>query len=142
MKSKNRPDVVVFVMAYLSLLGLGALSGGLIVFIMIIPAIWMMGPFFHSSVVMMTLLGVFSLLVVILVALAMIGLWRRKEAGRVITMVLTAVGAMVSGLSIPLLLLVGLEGIALYAPLGTAVSLFVTSSGALWSSKRLMVSPS
>lgn len=133
MESINKPNALVFVIAYLSIMALGALSGGLVVFIMIIPAIQAMGPFFHSSVVMMAMLGVFSLLLAILATWAIIGLWRQKEAGRVIAMILTTGAALVSGLSIPLLLLVGIEGISLYVPLGTAVTLFIASSGVLWS---------
>jgi hypothetical protein len=135
-KSKNRPDIIVFVMAYLSLLGVGALFGGLIVFVTVIPAIQEMGRFFHSSAVMMVLLGIFALLLVVLVVFAMLGLWQGKRAGRVITTILTAWAALVSGLSIPLLSLVGLGGIALYVPLGTAATLFITSSGTLWSLTR------
>ena len=136
MKAIARPNVILFLLSYLSLLGLGGLFGGLIVFVTVIPDIHEMGPFFSSSVVMMAFLGIFALLLVILVAAAMLGLWRGKRAGRVITMILTVWALAVSGLSAPVLLLVGLDGIALSVPLVTAVFLFITSSGALWGLTR------
>lgn len=136
MKSIIRPNVVLFLMSYLSLLGLGGLFGGLIVFVTIIPAIQEMGPFFGRGVVIMALLGIFALLLAVLAAAAMMGLWRGTGAGRVLTMILTVGALSVSGLSVPVLLLVGLDGIALSVPLATAVFLFIISSGALWGLTR------
>ena len=139
MKSKYRPDIIIFVMAYLSLLGLGALFGSLIVFFTIIPAILENGPSNLIGVVVMALLGIFSLLLVVPVIFAMMGLWRGTAAGRVISMILTLLAASVSALSIPVLLLVGIWGIALYVPLLTAVFLLVVSGSVLWGLTRQSV---
>ena len=132
MKSITRPEVNLFLMAYLSLLGLGGLFGGLLVFVTAIPAIQEMGPFFGRSVAIMAVLGIFALLLAALAAVAMIGLWRETGAGRALTMILTIWMLAVSGISVPVLLLVGLDGIALSVPLITAVFLFISSGGALW----------
>lgn len=136
MNSMNKPNAILFLMAYLSFLALGGLFGGLIVFITIIPAIQEMGPFFGRSTAVVALLGIFSLLLVVFAAVAMRGLWRGTGAGRATTMILTVWTALISGLSVPMLLLIGLEGIALYVPLITAVFLFISSSGVLWGLTR------
>jgi hypothetical protein len=84
----------------------------------------------------MALLGIFSLLLAIVAGFAMTRLWQGKAAGRAIAIMLTTGLAVISGLSVPVLLLVGLEGIALYVPLLTAVVLCSASSGVLWSLKQ------
>lgn len=131
MNLKSRPDTIIFVMAYLSLLCLGGLFGALFVFVTIIPNILELGPFFYRGVYMMALLGILSLLLAVVAGFALTRLWQGKAAGRAITITLTTVLAVISGLSVPVLLLVGLEGIALYVPLLTAVVLCVASSGVL-----------
>jgi hypothetical protein len=136
MNPKSRPDTIIFVMAYLSLLCLGGLFGALFVFITIIPNILEIGPYFYGGVYTMALLGIFSLLLAIVAGFAMTRLWQGKAAGRAITIMLTTGLAVISGLSVPVLLLVGLEGIALYVPLLTAVVLCSASSGVLWSLKQ------
>jgi hypothetical protein len=139
MESKNKPDRMIFVMAFLSLLSLGGLFGGLLIFITIIPAIRDFGSFGHSKVGVMVLLGILALLVAVVAVVAvwaMIGLWQEREIGRVLTRILTATIVLVAVLSIPILPLVGLRGIALAVPLVTVVFLLVTGSGVLWTLKR------
>jgi hypothetical protein len=136
MESKNKPDTMIFVMAFLSLLSLGGVFGGLLVFTVIIPAILELGSFARSGAIVMFLLGILTLLVAVVALWAMIGLWQGKAIGRDLTLILTATIVLVAALSIPILLLVGLRGIALAVPLVTAVFLLVTGSGVLWALKR------
>lgn len=136
MKHKHRPDQIIFVMTYLGLLSLGALLGGLLVFVVIIPAIRDLGSAFRIGTGLMALLGILALLTGIVAVWAMIGLWQGKALGRALTLMLTAVLVMASALAIPILLLVGLEGIALYVPVTTAVFLLLTGGGVLWSLTR------
>lgn len=139
MESKNRPDTMIFVMAFLSLLSLGGLFGGLLIFTVIIPAILDVGLFGYTEVGVMVLLGILALLVAVVAVVAvwaMIGLWQEKAIGRVLTLILTATIVLVAVLSMPILPLVGLRGIALAVPLVTAVFLLITGSGVLWALKR------
>jgi hypothetical protein len=136
MEPKNKPDTMIFVMAFLSLLSLGGVFGGLLIFTVIIPAILDLGSFAYSAVGMMILLGILTLLVAVVAAWAMIGLWQGKTMGRALAQILTAIIVLVAALSIPILLLVGLQGIALGVPLATAVFLLVTGSGVLWALKQ------
>jgi hypothetical protein len=139
MESKNKPDRMIFVMAFLSLLSLGGLFGGLLIFTVIIPATLDLGLFGHSDVGVMAVLGILALLVAVVSVVAvwaMIGLWQEKTIGRVLTRILTATIVLVAVLSIPILPLVGLRGIALAVPLVTVVFLLVTGSGVLWTLKR------
>jgi hypothetical protein len=140
MEAKNRPDTMIFVMTFLSLLSLGGLFGGLLIFTVIIPAILDLGSFAHSGTGVMVLLGILTLLVAVVAVWAMIGLWQGKAIGRVLTLILTGIIVLVAALSIPILLLVGLRGIALTVPLVTAVFLLVTGSGVLWALKRPLTS--
>lgn len=139
MEAKNRPDTMIFVMAFLSLLSLGGLFGGLLIFTVIIPAILDVGLFGYTEVGVMVLLGILALLVAVVAVVAvwaMIGLWQEKAIGRVLTLILTATIVLVAVLSMPILPLVGLRGIALAVPLVTAVFLLITGSGVLWALKR------
>jgi len=134
MKSINRPEPNIFVIAYLAMLGLGALLGTIIVFFLIIPAIQDLNVSvqeFRASVVVIAPLGVLSLLMAVVAFIAMIGLWQGNSRGRLLAKVLTVLLAGISILSVPVLLMVGLSGIALYVPLFTAVVLTVASIGAL-----------
>jgi hypothetical protein len=132
MKQINRPDIIVFLMAYLCLLSLGGITGGVIVFVIIIPTIQAMGLAFGGSTAIMAALGTLSLLVAGVGLWALIGLWRGQANGRSVTMILATMMAVVAGLAVPILLLVGLEGIALFVPLATAVALFIASSSVVW----------
>jgi hypothetical protein len=139
MEAKNRPDTIIFVMAFLSLLSLGGLFGGLLIFTVIIPAILDLRLFGYTEVGVMVVLGTLALLVAVVAVVAvwaMIGLWQGRAIGRVLTLLLTATIVLVAALSIPILPLVGLRGIALTVPLVTAVFLLVTGSGVLWALKR------
>ncbi len=139
MESKNKPDTMIFVMAFLSLLSLGGLFGGLVIFTVVIPAILDLRLFGYTEVGVMVLLGLLALLVAVVAVVAvwaMIGLWQEKAIGRVLTLILTATIVLIATLSIPILPLVGLRGIALTVPLVTAVFLLVTGSGVLWALKR------
>jgi hypothetical protein len=133
MKHINRPDIIVFLMAYLCLLSLGGITGGVIVLVIIIPTIQAMGLAFGGSTsMMMAVLGTLSLLVAGVGLWALIGLWRGQANGRSVTMILATMMAVAAGLAVPILLLVGLEGIALFVPLATAVALFIASSSVVW----------
>ncbi|HRQ39814.1 MAG TPA: hypothetical protein PLD25_18055 [Chloroflexota bacterium] len=136
METKNRPDMIILAMTWLSLFCLGGLFGGLLTFVVIIPAIFDMGLSSRSSVGVMNLLGVLALLVAVVAAWAMLGLWQGKAHGRALTLMLTTITVLVSALSIPVLLLLGLQGIALFVPLLTAVFLLVAGSGVLWGLTR------
>lgn len=136
MKQINRPDMIVFLMAYLCLLSWGGIVGGVIVFVIIIPAVQAMGLAFGGGTAIMTVLGTLSLLVAGVGLWALRGVWRGKANGRSVTMILAAMMAVAAGLAVPVLLSVGLWGIALYVPLVTAVTLFIASSGTLWSLTR------
>lgn len=136
MEHKQRLDQIIFVMAYLGLLSLGAFLGGLLVFVVIIPAIRDLGSAFYSGAGLMALLGILALLIGVVAIWAMVGLWQGKALGRAITLMLTAIIVLASALAIPTLLLVGLEGIALYVPVSTAVFLLLTGSGVLWELTR------
>lgn len=146
MEPKNKPDMIIFVMAYLGLLGLGALFSGLIVFGLIIPAMYDLGSSFQlgsslqGGVVVMGLLGILALLVAVVAGWAMIGLWQGKAAARAMALFLTAMMLVVSAFSIPMLLLVGMEGIALVVPLATAVFLLITGSSVCWGLTRPSIS--
>jgi len=136
MKQINRPDMIVFLMAYVCLLSFGGIAGGMIVFAIIIPAVQAMGLAFGGGTAIMTVLGTLSLLVAGVGLWALIGLWRGQANGRSVTMILATMMAVAAGLAVPVLLSVGLWGIALFVPLVTAATLFITSSGTLWSLTR------
>jgi hypothetical protein len=136
METKNRPDMIILVMAYLGLLSLGALSGGLMVFMVIIPAMRNLGAVSGGAVQLIRLPGVLALLMAVFAAWAMIGLWQGKAAGRAGALILTTMVVLAAALSIPILLFVGLQGVALWTPLLTAVFLLITGSGVLWGLTR------
>ncbi len=146
MEPKNKPDMIIFVMAYLGLLSLGALFGGLMVFGLIIPAMrdlgssFQLGSSLQGGVVIMGLLGILALLVAVVAGWAMMGLWQGKAAGRAVALILTVMMLLVSAFSIPMLLLVGMGGIALVVPLATAVFLLLTGSSVLWGLTRPSIS--
>lgn len=131
MKSINRPEPNIFVMAYLALLGLGAIFGTIIVFFLIIPTIQDLNVSSRISVVVIAPLGIFSLLLAGMAFIAMIGLWQGNSKGRLLAKVLMVMLAAISILSVPSLLMAGMSGIALYVPLFTAVVLSVASIGSL-----------
>jgi hypothetical protein len=66
-------------------------------------------------------------------------LWRLKSAGRVLAIVLAVLMTVISGGSLPVLFLVGLEGIALYPPLITALLILASSLAVIAKLMRLPV---
>jgi hypothetical protein len=133
MKTINRFDTMVWVQAYLCLLSLGGAAGGMLVFVTIIPTVQAMGL---DGASVMAIPGTLSLFIAGWAGLALWGLGKGTSHGYSLTLILTTLMALVSGLSLPILLLVGLQGIALNVPLATTAALFIASGCALWVLKQ------
>jgi hypothetical protein len=131
MIAKDRPENNIFALAYLILLILGALFGGLVVFGLVIPEVRELGADVGGAAMVIAGLGVMSLLVAAAAAFAAQGMWRGRESGRVATLLLAIIMAFAALVSIPILLLVNISGIALSVPLGTAVVLALASAAVL-----------
>jgi hypothetical protein len=131
MIAKDRPENNIFALAYLILLILGALFGGLVVFGLVIPEVRELGADVGGAAMVIAGLGVMSLLVAAAAAFAAQGMWRGRESGRVATLLLAVIMAFAALVSIPILLLVNISGIALSVPLGTAVVLALASAAVL-----------
>jgi hypothetical protein len=131
MIAKDRPENNIFALAYLILLILGALFGGLVVFGLVIPEVRQLGADVGGAAMVIAGLGVMSLLVAAAAAFAAQGMWRGRESGRVATLLLAIIMAFAALVSIPVLLLVNISGIALSVPLGTAVVLALASAAVL-----------
>lgn len=131
MMKKTDTNKLLFATTYLALLGTSGLLGAWIVFTMTIPAILNLGSYYAGNAMMVGGLGVFSLLLTGVTAVATAMLWQGKEAGQVMTIVLALLLAAISALSLPFMFILGLEGIALMVPLFTAVVVLL-ASGAIW----------
>lgn len=136
MVAKNRPDSILFVLAYLIFVALGGLLGALVVFAIVLPEIQNLGTAEGAAAVTMVGLGALSLLVTVAALFAAQGLWRGQAAGRASTVILAAILVLVCVLAIPTLLLVGIAGIALVVPLASALVLLITSGAVLMATMR------
>jgi hypothetical protein len=94
MIAKDRPENNIFALAYLILLILGALFGGLVVFGLVIPEVRELGADVGGAAMVIAGLGVMSLLVAAAAAFAAQGMWRGRESGRVATLLLAVIMAL------------------------------------------------
>ena len=118
-----RPDSLIFVLAYLFILSLGAFYGGATILATTYPAARQMG----AGEMVMLITGVAPLILGVLFVLSGWLLWQLQPAGRALTIMLAALMVVISGGSIPVLLIEELGGVALYVPLMTAVLLLASS---------------
>jgi|GEM_PF-2846750 len=120
---QTKPDSLIFVMAYLLILSLSAFFGGATILGTAFPAVQQMG----TGEMPIFITGVAPIVLSVLFALSGWLLWRLQPAGRALTIMLAVLMIIISGGSLPVLLLVGLEGIALYPPLITAIVILASS---------------
>lgn len=121
--SHNRPDSLIFVLAYLFILSLGAFFGSATILGTALPAVQQIS----MGEIPVLITGIAPLFLGVLFALSAWLLWRLQPAGRALTIILAVLMAVISGGSLPVLILVGLEGIALYPPLVSALLILVSS---------------
>lgn len=132
MKNKPRPVSIIYIMTYFLLLGIGALFGGLLILITVIPAILQLGPFFQTGALIVGLLAISSIIMSIIFFIAIIGQWRATSGGRTLTLIMAVVMSLICIMSMPALLISNL-GSVLYLPLLTAVLILAASIGVIWS---------
>jgi hypothetical protein len=132
---QTKPDGLIFVLAYLFILSLSAFFGGAILLGTAYPAVQQMG----MGELPVLISGIAPLFLGILLSLSGWMLWRLKSAGRVLAIVLAVLMTVISGGSLPVLFLVGLEGIALYPPLITALLILASSLAVIAKLMRLPV---
>lgn len=121
--SQPSPDSIIFVLAYLFILSLGAFYGGATILGTTYPAAQQMG----MGEMLMLITGIAPLILGVLFVLSGWLLWGLQPAGRALTIMLAVLMVVISGGSIPMLLIEELSGVALYVPLMTTVLLLTSS---------------